>query len=288
MRKQHLGNGYMSPKNPVLIFINYALLTIASFIVIGPLLMLFTISFKPDKEFLYSSGPFVLPESFLNIVNYQKVIEQGKFLLGFKNTLILVVVSVTLSIIMGLMVAYVLDRFDFKLKKLILTLFIISVIIPSTTTQVATFSIIKSLGLFNTIFAGIILYVATDIVQIYIFLQYMQKIPRELDESGMMDGASYFRIFFSIILPNTLSAIVTLSLIKAFAIYNDIFIPYIYMPKSDLRTVAMSIYFFNFNKNSQWNIMAAAILLAMLPTLAVYVFCQRMIISGLTAGAVKG
>ena len=287
MRHAYKPENYMAPKTAAHAALNYFFLTLAALVIIAPILILVNISFKSNDEYFYS-GSFQLAQSFINIENYKIVFDQANYLRGFANTGILMLTSVTGSVLMGLMVSYVLGRFEFKFKPLIANAFILATIIPTITTQVATFTVIRSLGLFNTLGAGIVLYVATDIVSIYVFLQYVTKIPKSLDESGMMDGASYFRIFFSIILPQMKPAIVTMAIIKAISVYNDIFVPYIYMPKSALRTVATTIQYFSQDRNSQWNLMAAAILIAMIPTLVVYVFCQRFIISGLTDGAVKG
>jgi multiple sugar transport system permease protein len=229
-----------------------------------------------------------LPDNIANLGNYINAIEKGQMLIGFKNTLLLSIVCVSGSVLMGTMVAYALGRFDFKFKKVILNAFLASTIIPSITTQVATFTVIKNLGIYNTIYAGMILYLATDIIQIYIFLQFIKKIPCDLDESATVDGASYFKIYWSIILPQMIPAIATAVILKTLTIYNDMFIPYLYMPKSSLRTITISIMRFSNDQNSQWNIMAAGIITVMIPTLLLYLFLQRYIISGVTDGAVKG
>jgi len=285
LKRKYNPEAYMAPRSPAAIAVNYILLVMAAAVIISPILILLNISFKPNEEYFYS-GPFQLPRA-LNLENYFIVFKQANFLRGFINTLILIAASVTGSILMGLMVSYILARFEFKFKSIAANAFLLATIIPTVTTQVATFTVIKGLGIFNTLYAGIVLYIATDIVSIYVFLQYITKIPTSLDESGMMDGASYFRIFISIIVPQMKPAIVTMAIIKGISVYNDIFIPYIYMPKSTLRTVATTIQYFSQDRNSQWNLMASAILIAMIPTLALYVFCQKLIISGLTEGAVK-
>lgn len=265
----------------------YIAMAFAVFVILAPLYLVIVTAFKSSKEYLYSSL-LELPESFLYFDNFLKVIHTGHIFLGFKNTLVLIVFSVSLSIMMGLMVSYALNRFEFRFKKLIMGAFIATAIIPNITTQVATFKIINALNLYNTIYAGILLYIATDIIQIYFFLQYFRKIPKELDESGMMDGASYFRIFRSILVPQMVPAIATMSIIKAIAIYNDIFIPYIYMPSGDLRTVSTALQTFQLLRGTEWTTMSAAILFTLAPTLIIYFGCQRVIISGLTEGAVKG
>ena len=277
----------MAVRNPLLRAINYVVLILGVILVISPIYIIFVAAFKDNKEYMYS-GTLALPKNFLNLDNFINVINKGHLILGFKNTIILMIISVTLSILLGTMVAYALGRFEFKFKGLIVGLFLLSTIIPSITTSVATFSVIKALHLYNTIFAPVLLYIGTDIMQIYIFLQFISKIPYELDESAMVDGASYFRIYRSIILPQMRSAIVTMVILKALAIYNDMFTPYLYMPKSSLRTVTTAIIAFSADQNSQWNVMAAGIVAVLLPTLIMYLFLQKYIIAGLADGSVKG
>ena len=264
----------------------YILLTIIVVIVAVPLYVIFMLSFKIGIE-ANTSSVFALPESFTNFENYKYIWTKGKLLLGFKNTGILIATSLLGSVVMGTMVSYVLGRFEFKYKKLLFLVFMFPMVVPTMTTQIATFTVVKSLGMYNTIFAGIILYIATDIMQIYIFLQHIEKIPLALDESARIDGASYFRIYRSIILPQLKPAIVTVIILKALTIYNDLFTPYLYMPKSKLKTVTTSILAFAADRTSDWGIVSAGVISVIIPTVLIYVVLQRYIIAGVVDGAVK-
>jgi len=263
------------------------LLVICAIMVIMPISILFIIAFKTNEEYLYSRL-LAFPENILNFTNFRNAIIKGNMVLGLKNTIILIIPSVAGNILLGCMVAYTLGRFKFKGRSFLMGAFIAASIIPHTTTQVATFTIIKSLGLFNTIFAAMILYLGTGILQIYIFLQFINNIPYDLDESAMLDGASYFRIFLQIILPEMKPAIATVGIIKILDIYNDMFIPYLYMPGPKLRTVSTSLMAFSYAQNSQWNVMAAGIIVVMIPTIVLYLYLQKYIIAGIASGAVKG
>lgn len=186
------------------------------------------------------------------------------------------------------MASYVLDRFDFLGKELISALFTCAVMIPNITTQIVIFKMIQSLGVCNTRWAGVILFTAVDIVQIYMFRQFVRNVPRELDESAMIDGAGVPAIFFRIVLPQLVPAFATTAILKALSIYNDMFIAYLYMPDTALRTVSQSIRLFTNDYGGQWNVISAGVMLIMLPTLLVYLFTQRWIVNDLTGGAVKG
>ena len=156
-------------------------------------------------------------------------------LTGFKNTLIIFVISMTGQLLISSSFAYVMNRFDFRLKRLILALFTIAMLIPAITSQVAVFQLINQLGLVGTRWSVILLYIGTNVIALYIFLQFLQEIPYSLDESALLDGASYFRIFWSIILPNLKAPIVTMVIISGVGVYNDFYNPYLYMPDPSLQ-----------------------------------------------------
>ncbi len=266
--------------------LNYILLTITSLIILSPILVVLNIAFKTDQEYLETAF-YELPDSLLYLDNFITVFRDGDLLLAFSNTFILIVVSVFFNIAMGTMTAYVLGRFQFPLKKFLLGAFILASIIPWVVTQVATFTIIQNLGIFNTIFAGMVLYMATNVLQIYIFLQFMDNIPLELDESALIDGASYLKIYFSIILPLMKPAIATVCILSTIHIYNDMLTPYLYMPKTSLKTVTTALMKFSYDRNSNWTVMGAGIITVMIPTLVMYLGLQKFILAGITDGAIK-
>lgn len=129
------------------------------------------------------------------------------------------------------MVAYILSRFEFKGKRLLKSAFLFASLVPGMTIQVMLYQTISLLGVYNTRMAGFLLYIGTDIISIYIFLQQLDAIPISLDESAMLDGASYLAVFRKIILPLLKPAVSTVIIIKGVGIYNDFYIPYQYMPK---------------------------------------------------------
>jgi len=266
-------------------WLKYALCLLASFVVLFPPYVVFVNSFKQRHEL---ADPFALPNSFLYLDNFKIVFERANIATSFTNIVIIIAITLVFNILFGTMVAYALGRFDFRGKSVILGSFLFAVIIPTITTQVVVFSIIKSLGLFNTLFAPILLYVGADIIQILIYLQFIRNIPYELDESAMIDGASLVRIYRSIIFPLLGPATATLVILKTINIYNDLYIPYLYMPKKQLAVVSTTIMRFASNNQAEWTLICATILLIMLPTVVLYLFLQRYIFSGVMSGAIKG
>ncbi|WP_313999410.1 carbohydrate ABC transporter permease [uncultured Paenibacillus sp.] len=265
--------------------IKYLSLALAVFIVLFPLYSVVVGAFKTQVEY-YNSG-LRLPENFLNFENFQKVFEVGKLALGFQNILIIIAVSLAGNILIGTMVAYALGRFDFKLKKPIMGLYLIVQIVPLVTTQVATFGVIKALGVYNTMYAPMLLYMGADVLQIVIYLQFVNSIPRDLDESAMIEGASLFNIYRSVIFPLLAPATATLVILKTIGIYNDFYVPYLYMPDRKLQVVSTAIYNFVGPNAAQFNVISAGILIIFIPTVILYLFLQRYIFAGVTSGAVK-
>lgn len=267
--------------------LSYVILIGITVIVFLPLLLVLFTSFKTVAQI---ANEFPLkPPSFskLNLENYKIVFTQGKILLGFKNSMILVVISVALNALIGTMTAYTLHRFNFKLKKVVLALFTLGMVVPSYVTEIARFPIIRDIGAYNTLAAPIIIYAATDLMQLYIYIQFIDKISTSLDESAMIDGCSYFGIFFKIIFPLLLPATATLAIIKAVDVMNDMYVPYLYMPAEKLRTATTTLMAFSSSQFGSWEILSAAIVVIMLPTIIIYLILQKYIFAGIVAGAVK-
>lgn len=265
--------------------LKYITLAIAIFVVLFPIYSIFIGAFKTQVEY-YQSG-LHLPKNFFNFDNFVKVYHVGKLGLGFKNILIILVITLVGNVILGTMVAYALGRFDFKLKKTVMGMYLMATFIPMVTTQVATFSVVKALGLYNHMGAPILIYLGADVLQITIYLQFIRNIPKDLDESAMVEGASLFRIYRSIIFPLLTPATATLLILKTINVYNDFYTPYLYMPSQKLRVVSTAIYAFIGPNAAQFNVISAGILIIFIPTVVIFLFMQRYIFSGVTSGAVK-
>lgn len=264
----------------------YLTLILGALAALIPIVVVFFASLKTGPEYA-STGPLTLPENWLNFSNYTKAFVDGKMLLGFKNTVIIVVISILGATLTGSMMAYILSRFKFKGSKVLISMFLIATLIPGVTTQVATFQIINHLGLFNTRWAPIVMYLGTDIIAVYIFMQFPDSISESLDESAMLDGASYWTIYWRIILPLLKPAIVTVIIVKGVNIYNDFYTPFLYMPKTDLQTISTALFKFKGPYGSQWEVICAAIMIAIIPTLVVFTALQKYIYNGFSQGSVK-
>jgi raffinose/stachyose/melibiose transport system permease protein len=271
-------------KDYIFKIIKYLTLIIMAFIILLPLYLILVTAFKGSTE---NSAPYALPNSFLYLTNFWNIIEDGVVLKGYYNTIFILVLSLAGNILIGTGAAFALGRFKFRLKKLIMALYTVSIIIPTTTTQVATFGIIKSLHLVDTSYSVILLYLGTDVIQLYIYLQFIKKIPYTLDESAFVEGAGYFTIYRVVILPLLVPAIVTASILKIVWIYNDMFLPYLYMPGPDNVVVSTALMQYTSLYSTDFKLVSAATIMIITPVIILYLFLQRYIFSGIIAGAVK-
>lgn len=251
-----------------------------------PIIVVFLASFKSNKEYM-NSNPLSLPNSFFFLDNYLQAFSEGNMLKGFVNTTFILIISLAGGILIGTMTAYVVHRFQFRFRNLIMAAFLFATLIPGVTTQVATFQIINALGLYNTRAATILLFMGTDIIAVYIFLQFMDSISISLDESAMLEGASYLKIYYAIILPLLKPAIMTVMIIKGVASYNDFYTPFLYMPSEKLQVVSTALFKFKGPYGTAWEVISAGCMIAIVPTLILFVLAQKWIYNGMTQGAVK-
>ena len=270
----------------ILTVLKYLSLVVASVITLLPLGVVLIASLKSKNEFS-NSGPFDLPANLFNVENFVTAFVKGNMVQGLINTSFILVISLAGTIIIGTMTAYAIDRFNFRAKKLVLALFLIATLVPGVTTQVATFQIVNNLGLFNTLAAPIVLFLGTDIVSIYIFVQFMSSIPKSLDEAAMLDGANRWTIYWRVILPLLKPAIATVVIIRGIAIYNEFYIPFLYMPSQKLGTISTSLFRFKGPFGAQWEVIAAGTILVIIPTLILFLFLQKYIYNGFISGATK-
>ncbi|MFF7194413.1 carbohydrate ABC transporter permease [Streptomyces sp. NPDC088197] len=265
----------------------YLSLVLASAVVLLPLVAVFLTSLKTSREMTADGGALSLPHNWLNYHNYVTAFRAGKMLRAFGNTAFILVFSIAGTVLIGSMAAYAIDRFHFRLRRLVIALFLIGSLVPSVTTQVATFKIVNNFGMYDSRWAPIVLYMGTDIVSIYIFLQFIRSIPVSLDEAARIDGANTFTIYWRIILPLLKPAIATVVIIKGITVYNDFYIPFLYMPSESLGTISTSLFRFKGPYGAHWEDISAGAILVIVPTLVIFLFLQRFIYNGFTRGATK-
>lgn len=272
----------------VVIFLKYFSLVFFSFVAVLPIVSCVVTAFKTETEY-QNTNVMTLPESWLNFSNFVEAFQKANMGRAFVNSAIILVSVLVISVFVGTQLAYVLNRFKFPGNTLIRNLFLFATLLPGVAMQVSVFEIMTNLHFINTLYGYIIMMCGTDVISIYIYIQFFENIPISLDESGVMDGASYFTIFYRILMPLLKPAIVTSCILKGVGTYNEYYAANLYLQdKKKWPTVATSLYTFVGPLGSKYNLICAGVIISLLPALIVFILFQKQIYSGLTAGSVKG
>lgn len=221
--------------------------------------------------------------------NIQTVVSARDFMLirAFFNSTVLTVASIAFIIVLCAMAAYVIQRRRDRLTPLFNFLVLAGLIIPPAI--VPTIWVLDGLGLFKTLLGLILVEVALGLpFAIILYRGFMSAIPRELDEAAVIDGCSGTRLFFSIILPLLQPVTATVIVLSSVTIFNDFTNPLYFLPGSKNATVQLTMYNFQSQYVTQYNLLFTNILLITLPPLVLFLFFNRQIVSGMTAGSVKG
>lgn len=274
-------------KNVIWVFIKYFSVIFFSFVAVLPIVSCVITAFKTEAEY-QSTNVMTPPESWFNFQNFVDAFQKANMGRAFINSTIVVVAVVAGSVMIGSMLAYVLSRFKFPGNGLIRNLFLFATLLPGIAMQVSTYQMMYNIGFINHLWGYIILMMGTDVISIYIFIQFFENISTSLDESAYMDGASYFTIFFKILFPLLKPAVVTVMILKGVGVYNEYYSAQLYLQSKELQTVAMSLYTFTGPLGSKYNLICAGVIISLIPALIVFLIFQKQIYSGLTAGAVKG
>lgn len=253
-----------------------------------PVLWLLLSSLKSPGEF--STSPmYALPEGF-HFQNYIESWSTGRMGTYFKNSIFATFPALFFIIVFGAGAAFAIEKMRWKMNKGILLLFITGIMVPVPIVLLPLFTMFYHTNLLNNLFGLILVYVAFGLpLTIFLFTSYFKAVPDELIESAVMDGASIYRVFFSIALPMILNAIVTVTLVQFFFVWNDLIFAMTFISDSDLRTIQTGLMSFAGQYGQrEWGPTFASISMAVLPTLFLYLFLNKTIMKGMTSGAVKG
>ncbi|MGZ0067254.1 carbohydrate ABC transporter permease [Microbacterium arborescens] len=260
----------------------------ATVVFIVPFAFIALTAVKSPKE--ASLLDFSLPvEGWFALENFLEVIQKRDYMLlrAFVNSTLLTVVSVAIMVVLAAMVGYVLQRRKSRWNGLINFFVFAGLIVPPA--LVPTIWTMQALGLFKTM-VGYVLLTATFGLSfcILLFRAFVSTIPRELDEAAIIDGASPLRLFFSVIMPLLKPVVVTVIVVQSVAVFNDFAGPLYFLPGDNNATVQLTLYNFQSQLSSQWNLLFMDILLITIPPLVLFIFFNRQIVAGMTSGAIKG
>lgn len=268
-------------------WIDAVALVVFTIVFVVPFIFIFLTAAKPRAE--AALFEFSWPSKFQLLENLRDVMAFGdhRMLLALWNSTLLTVGSVTLIVLFSALVAFVMQRRGDRTASFVSSIMLAGLIIPPAV--VPTIFLLQWVHLYKTLLGLIMVEVAfTMPFATLIFRAFMANIPRELDEAAIMDGASPGRVFFSIILPLLQPAIITVIVTSSVGIYNDFVGPLYFLPGSENVTAQLTLFSFMSQFSSQWNLLFADVVIITIPPLIMFMFFQRQIVSGMTAGAIKG
>ena len=262
-------------------------LTVISLIFIYPVFLMFLNSFKPFGEVV--SDPIALPKA-PTLENYTYVINKIHYLSLFMNNVIITVIGIVGIVVFSSMAAYILDRRRNVYTKIVYTLLITPMLIPFQTIMITLLKAMSVIHLdLSRVGLGIQYWGFGIPMATFIFYNFMKTIPKELDESAKIDGASTFRGFISVIFPLLKPVTFTVIVIDVMWIWNDFLLPLLMVNSSNkTKTLVLASYTFVGQMNTKWQYAMTAMVLTVLPSIIVFIFLQKYIVEGVVAGAVKG
>ena len=265
----------------------HAILLFYVAIALFPVLVILVNSLKTRKAIF--GDPLGLPfgQAF-SLEGYQSVLQQGDFFLYFQNSLTVTVASLFFILLFGSMAAYALAEYRFRLNTLIGLYMALGIMIPIRIGTVSILEIMVASGLVNTLTALVLVYTAQGMpLAVFILSEFMRQVSDDLKNAGRIDGLSEYAIFFKLVLPLVRPALATVAVFNMIPIWNDLWFPLILAPAEETKTLTLGSQVFIGQYVTNWNAVLAALSMAILPVLALYVIFSRQLIRSLTAGAVK-
>jgi raffinose/stachyose/melibiose transport system permease protein len=269
------------------VLLGSASLVAAAILFVVPFVFILLTALKSRQE--ANLLKFTWPSSFAILDNLREVVQARDYMLviAFINSTVLTVTSVALLVVLGAMVAFVLQRRTGRWTHVADLLVLAGLIIPPAV--VPTVWVLQELSLFKTLQGLILIEVAFGLsFSILLFRAFVATIPRELDEAAVIDGAGPLRVFFSVIFPLLRSVVITVVVVQSVNVFNDFTNPLYFLPGDENATVQLTLFNFQSQYNTHYNLLFMDILLITIPPLVMFMLFNRRIVAGMVAGAVKG
>jgi multiple sugar transport system permease protein len=262
-------------------FFSLGVLIFGAFIVLLPLLVVFFTSFAPRSASLE-----ILQNNKWSLANYRDAWQQGNFLLAFANSTLVAVAVTAFQIVTSALAGYALARLKFRGKQALLLIILATLVIPFQLLVIPIFLVLKWGHLINT-YGALILPTAVNGFGIFLLRQYFQTIPVELEEAAAIDGANRLEILWWVMLPLARPALVTLFLFTFIGEWNDLFKPLVFTTRPELRTVQLALAEFQEQFTNNWPLMMAAVAIATIPVMVLFLIGQRQFIQGIATTGMK-
>lgn len=265
----------------------HAVLILYTVIALFPVFVIVINSFKSRRAIFADPLALPLPETF-DLVGYRTVLAQGDFFQYFLNSLTVTVGSLFFVLLFGAMAAFALSEYRFRGNTLTGLYLALGIMIPIRLGTVAILQLMVASGLVNTLTALVLVYTAQGLpLAVFILSEFMRNVSADLKNAGRIDGLSEYTIFFRLVLPLVRPAMATVAVFTMIPIWNDLWFPLILAPSEATKTITLGSQVFIGQFVTNWNAVLAALSLAIVPVLVLYLIFSRQLIRGITAGAVK-
>lgn len=266
--------------------LQYVLLVLFSFVILVPLAIVIFGAFKTSGELF--NNPYSFPGKPV-FENFKEALIQGNMFIYFKNSFIISFISLASILLFSTLAAYAITRQGIKWGNKVYVYFIFGIIVPSQAVMIPTYIMMARLGLVNTIWSVIIIYTASTLgFSIFILSGFFRTIPRELDEAAEIDGCNEIQAFWKVILPLCKPAVSTVLILNLLTIWNDFYNPLLYIRSEEIKTISLGLSKYMGRYLTNYPIMFAAVVMASVPVILVFIGLQKQFVSGITSGSVKG
>jgi N-acetylglucosamine transport system permease protein len=282
-------NAGIGIKNPVAKLFFYGILFVWGISVLYPLLWTLLDALKDNKQF-FTNAPWSIPEFPLLWTNFSYVWSKYNFSTYFVNSLVVTAGSTGLGLLLSATTAYVLARYKFRGSNSLYLLYISSMMIPFVLALIPLFFLMNSMHLINTKLGLIVVYASSVLAfGIFVLIGFFKSLPKELEEASIVDGASYYGTFFRVMLPLSQPGLITIAIVNVLNIWNEYIVGTILIndPTQYTLPVEIGVMQAEMQYRTEWGPLFAALLITIVPVLIMYIFFQRQLASGITAGAVK-
>jgi ABC-type glycerol-3-phosphate transport system permease component len=262
-------------------------LAIGALVMITPFLYMVSTSFKA-QQYVLKIPPQFIPDP-ATLSNYERVLVRGDFVQYFANSLIVAVTATAISVLLSAMMAYGFARYRFPGREWLFRILLLGLMIPALMLIVPQFILAKWLGLIDTLWGLIVFYVAGNLaLNTFLLRGFFEALPQELDDAMQIDGANDWRRFIGLALPLAKPALATATIFTFLATWDEYAWALTSITSPENKTLPIAIALLQGPRGTQWGLVFAASLVAIVPVIAVFLIFQRHFVQGLTAGAVKG
>lgn len=265
----------------------HAFLIVAAAVMVTPFVYMVSTSFKP-QAYVLSVPPQFIPDPG-TLANYARVWATQNFDRYFLNSLVVAVVSTFLAVLLSAMMAYGFARFSFPGRELLFRIVLLGLMVPTMMLIIPQFTLAKSLGLLDSLAGLVVFYVAGNLsLNTYLLRSFFSAIPGELDQAMQVDGAGAWTRFSRLAIPLSTPALATTTIFTFLATWDEFAWAATTIRTPELRTLPIAIRLFQGANATQWGLVFAASVIAIIPVIAIFLVFQRYFVQGLTTGAVKG